>query len=129
MRLSNRLDFYTGGGETPLPEERYCRVNHPRLQQLSEAPTEPELSLELIDIALAERQPHPRLQDRVTGKVRAILTENVGGREIRHELMVPVWLDVHAGMSEEDIELGLMVKAADIVGRLKQHLPDTESEG
>jgi len=104
-------------------------VNHPRLQQLSEAPTEPELSLELIDIALAERQPHPRLQDRVTGKVRAILTENVGGREIRHELMVPVWLDVHAGMSEEDIELGLMVKAADIVGRLKQHLPDTESEG
>ena len=25
-------------------------------------------------------------------------------------------------MSDEDIELGLMVKAADIVGRLKQHM-------
>ncbi len=86
------------------------------------APTEPELSLELIDIALAERQPHPRLQDRVTGKVRAVLTETIGGQEVRHELMVPVWTDIQAGMSDEDVELALMVKAADIVGRLKQHL-------
>ncbi|WIY52995.1 hypothetical protein O9Z70_00150 [Devosia sp. YIM 151766] len=80
------------------------------------------MSLELIDIALAERQPHPRLQDRVTGKVKAVLTETIGGQEIRHELLVPVWLDVRAGMSEADVELGLMVKAADIVGRLKQQL-------
>jgi hypothetical protein len=36
--------------------------------------------------------------------------------------MVPVWMDVRDGMSEEDVELGLMVKAADIVGRLKQHM-------
>ncbi|ODT74691.1 MAG: hypothetical protein ABS76_36300 [Pelagibacterium sp. SCN 64-44] len=80
------------------------------------------MSLELIDIALAERHPHPRLQDRVTGKVRAVLTETIGGQEFRHELLVPVWVDLRPGMSDEDIELGLMVKAADIVGRLKQQL-------
>lgn len=80
------------------------------------------MSLELIDIALAERQPHPTLSERITGKVRAVLTETIGERKIRHEIMVPVWMDVRDGMSEEDIELGLMVKAADIVGRLKQHM-------
>lgn len=62
----------------------------------------------------------------MTGKVRAILTETLGGREIRHELTVPVWVDVQAGMSEEDVELALMVKAADIVSRLKQHLPPSQ---
>lgn len=85
------------------------------------------MSLELIDIALAERHPHPRLQDRVTGKVRAVLLETLGGKEIRHELMVPVWLDVQPGMSDEDVELALMVKAADIVGRLKQRLASAPS--
>lgn len=80
------------------------------------------MSLELIDIALAERQLHPTLAERMTGKVRATLVETIGGREVRHEIMVPVWMDVHDGMSEDDIELGLMVKAADIVGRLKQHM-------
>jgi hypothetical protein len=79
------------------------------------------MSLELIDIALAERQPHPTLAERMTGKVRAVLTETIGGREVRHEIMVPVWMDLHEGISEEDVELALMVKAADIVGRLKQH--------
>ncbi|MBB4052317.1 hypothetical protein GGR20_001960 [Devosia subaequoris] len=80
------------------------------------------MSVELIDIALAEHQPHPTLAKRMTGKVRAVLTETIGVREVRHEILVPVWLDVQTGMSEEDIELGLMVKAADIVGRLKQHM-------
>ena len=80
------------------------------------------MSLELIDIALAERQPHPTLAERMTGKVRAVLTETIGGREVRHEIMVPVWMDLHEGMSDEDVELALMVKAADIVGRLKQHM-------
>ena len=80
------------------------------------------MSLELIDIALAERQPHPTLAERMTGKVRAVLTETIGGREVRHEIMVPVWINVRDGMSEEDVELGLMVKAADIVGRLRPHM-------
>lgn len=80
------------------------------------------MSLELIDIALAERQPHPALTERITGKVRAVLTETIGEEQLRHEILVPVWIDASAGMSDEDIELGLMVKAADIVGRLKQHM-------
>jgi hypothetical protein len=80
------------------------------------------MSLELIDIALAERQPHPTLTERITGKVRAVLTETIGEEQLRHEILVPVWIDASAGMSDEDIELGLMVKAADIVGRLKQHM-------
>lgn len=86
------------------------------------APTEPELSLELIDIALSERHPHPRLQHRMNGKVRAVLAETIGDRQVRHELVVPVWMDVTAGMSDDDVELALLVKAADIVGRLKQRL-------
>lgn len=80
------------------------------------------MTIELIDIALAERQAHPRLTHRVTGKVRAVLTETIGEQQFRHELMLPVWLDARIGMSDEDIDLGLMVKAADIVGRLKQRL-------
>lgn len=80
------------------------------------------MTIELIDIALAERQTHPRLPDRMTGKVRAVLTETIGEQQFRHELMLPVWVDTHEGMSDEDIDLGLMVKAADIVGRLKQTL-------
>jgi hypothetical protein len=80
------------------------------------------MNLELIDIFLAERQPHPRLPHRVNGKVRAVLTETVGAEQLRHELTVPVWVDIADGMSDEDIELGLMVKAADIVGRIKQRL-------
>lgn len=80
------------------------------------------MTIELIDIALSERQAHPRLPDRMTGKVRAVLAETIGEQEFRHELMLPVWVDIRQGMSEEDIELGLMVKAADIVGRLKQTL-------
>ena len=60
------------------------------------------MSLELIDIALAERQPHPTLAERMTGKVRAVLTETIGGREVRHEILVPVWMDVRDGMSDED---------------------------
>lgn len=88
------------------------------------------MSLEVIDYALAERQPHPRLSHRVTGKVRAVLTETVGDQELRHELFVPVWFDTQAGMSEEDIELGLMLKAAEIVGKLRQQLrPAAENPG
>ncbi|KKB07895.1 hypothetical protein [Devosia chinhatensis] len=80
------------------------------------------MSLDLIDIALSEHQPHPRIPNRVTGKVRAVLSETLGGKQVRHDLLVPVWIDVHDGMSSDDVELALMVKAADIVGRLKQHL-------
>ena len=51
------------------------------------------MSLELIDIALAESQPHPTLAERMTGKVRAVLTETIGGQEIRHEIMMSVWVE------------------------------------
>jgi hypothetical protein len=80
------------------------------------------MSLELIDITLAERQPHPRLENRVTGKVRAILTEELGGLHQRHELLIPAWVERKEGMTEEDVDLALLVKAAEIVGRLKSRL-------
>lgn len=80
------------------------------------------MSPELIDIALLEHQPHATLSERITGKVRAVLLETIGEQEVRHEIMVPVWMDVREGMSDQDIELALLVKAADIVGRLKQHM-------
>lgn len=80
------------------------------------------MSLELIDIALAERQDHPRLANRVTGKVRAVLTEVIDGQEQRHELMIPAWIEREEGMDDADIDLALMVKAAKIVGRVKARL-------
>ncbi|MBF0680533.1 MAG: hypothetical protein IR164_16535 [Devosia sp.] len=80
------------------------------------------MSLELIDITLAERQLHPRLANRVTGKVRAILTEELGGVAQRHELLIPAWVERKDGMTEEDVDLALLVKAAEIVGRLKTRL-------
>lgn len=80
------------------------------------------MSLELIDITLAERQPHPSLENRVTGKVRAILTEELGGLHQRHELLIPAWVERKEGMTEEDVDLALLVKAAEIVGRLKSRL-------
>lgn len=80
------------------------------------------MSLELIDITLAERQPHPRLPNRITGKVRAILTEDLGGIPQRHELLIPAWVECRDGMTDEDVDLALLVKAAEIVGRLKSRL-------
>ncbi len=85
------------------------------------------MSLELIDIALAERHDHPRLENRVTGKVRAVLTEIIDGQEQRHELIIPAWVQREDGMDDGDVDLALMVKAAKIVGRLKSRLSDTPS--
>lgn len=84
------------------------------------------MTLELIDIALSERHSHPRLQNRITGKVRAVLAETIGGRLIEHEIFVPVWIDAVEGTPEDDIELSLMVKAADIIGRLKSRLSSSQ---
>jgi hypothetical protein len=78
------------------------------------------MSLELIDIALAERHDHPRLANRVTGKVRAVLTEMIDGREQRHEILIPAWIEREEGMDDQDVDL--MVKAARIVARLKARL-------
>lgn len=80
------------------------------------------MSIEVIDFVLAERQHHPRLAGRITGKVRATLIETIGEKELQHELLVPVWVDVEDDISDEDIELRLKVKAAEIVGRLKRRL-------
>jgi hypothetical protein len=80
------------------------------------------MTLELIDIALSERHSHPRLQNRITGKVRAVLAETLDKRVIEHEIFVPVWIDAADGTPDDDIELSLMVKAADIIGRLKTRL-------
>lgn len=80
------------------------------------------MSLELVDIALASQAPHPRLHNRVNGKVRAVLSEDMDGRALQHEIFVPVWVDRHPDMSDDDLELALLVKAADIVGKLKMRL-------
>jgi hypothetical protein len=76
------------------------------------------MTLELIDIAVRDRAPHPRLPGRVTGHVRAVLAEC----EQRHELSIPVWADVGGGSSDSDIDMALMLKAARIIARLKANL-------
>jgi len=80
------------------------------------------LTYQLIDIAVARKSPHPRLPDRVTGKVRAILSETRDGREQRHELAIPVWANTSLTMSEDDVDMALLVKAADILARVRASL-------
>jgi hypothetical protein len=80
------------------------------------------MELQLIDITVRDKQAHPRLAGRMTGHVRAVLQETVGRQEQTHELVIPVWADIQAGASDADIDMALMVKAADIIARLKARL-------
>lgn len=87
------------------------------------------MTLQLIDIAVRDKQAHPRLAGRVTGHVRAILVETVGAQEQTHDLAIPVWADIAAGTSDADIDMALMLKAADIIARLKANLGRTSDSG
>ena len=78
--------------------------------------------MELIDIAVRDKRPHPRLAGRMTGHVRAVLTEQLGGQTQNHELAIPVWADTVPGASDADIDMALMLKAAAIIARLKARL-------
>ena len=80
------------------------------------------MPLQLIDITVRDKQAHPRLAGRVTGHVRAVVVDDLGQHEQTHELVIPVWADLAEGASESDIDMALMVKAADIVGRLKANI-------
>ncbi|MGV8831527.1 MAG: hypothetical protein ACOH2N_06085 [Devosia sp.] len=77
------------------------------------------MTLELIDIAVRDKQSHPRLAGRVTGHVRAVLSEMIDGQQHTHELSIPVWAEIVAGTSDADIDMALMLKAAKIVARMK----------
>lgn len=83
------------------------------------------MTLQLIDISVRDKQAHPRLSGRVTGHVRALLSESLGDNEQTHDLTIPVWADVAADASETDIDMAMMLKAADIIARLKANL-DTQ---
>ncbi|KKC31510.1 hypothetical protein [Devosia psychrophila] len=80
------------------------------------------MTLQLIDISVRDRQAHPRLAGRVTGHVRAVLSETLGSTEQTHDLAIPVWADVSADASDADIEMAMMLKAADIIARLKANI-------
>ena len=78
--------------------------------------------MDLIDIAVRDKQPHPRLHGRITGHVRAVLSEQLGEHRQDHELMIPVWADMVPGASEGDIDMALMLKAAGIIAKMKARL-------
>jgi hypothetical protein len=80
------------------------------------------MTLQLIDISVRDRQAHPRLAGRVTGHVLATLSEQLGGVDQTHQLTIPVWADVADGASAADIDMAMMLKAADIIARLKSNL-------
>lgn len=80
------------------------------------------MTLQLIDISVRDKQAHPRLVGRMTGHVRAILSETLGTAEQQHELAIPVWADVAADASDADVDMAMMLKAADIIARLKANL-------
>lgn len=80
------------------------------------------MTLQLLDISVRDKQPHPRLARRMTGHVTAVLSEMLGSIEQTHELAIPVWADVDDDASEADIDMAMMLKAADIIARLKANL-------
>ncbi|HEY8576638.1 MAG TPA: hypothetical protein VIL88_09900 [Devosia sp.] len=80
------------------------------------------MSLQLIDISVSDKQAHPRLAGRMTGHVRAVLSETLGGQQQTHELAIPVWADVENNASDGDVDMAMMLKAADIIARLKARL-------
>ncbi|MFK4811548.1 hypothetical protein ACI3KW_15210 [Devosia sp. ZW T5_3] len=80
------------------------------------------MTFQLIDIEVQSRAAHPRLAGRTTGRVRAVLSETRDGREQTHDLSISVWADLPADASDADIDMALMLKAADIVARLKSQL-------
>ena len=80
--------------------------------------------MDLIDIAVQDKQSHPRLPGRITGHVRAVLSEQLGEQRQDHELLIPVWTDATPGASEGDIDMALMLKAAGIIARMKARLAE-----
>ncbi|MBU1306686.1 MAG: hypothetical protein KKF33_14360 [Alphaproteobacteria bacterium] len=80
------------------------------------------MTLQLIDIAVQDRQAHPRLPGRSTGHVRAVLTETIDGQEHTHELTVAAWADHGLEATEADIDMALMLRAARVIARLKGSL-------
>jgi hypothetical protein len=85
------------------------------------------MELQLIDITVRDKQAHPRLAGRMTGHVRAVLQETLGTQQQTHELAISVWADVAEGTSDADIDMALMLKAADIIARLKANLSPAPS--
>jgi hypothetical protein len=86
------------------------------------------MTIQLIDIAVTEKAPHPRLSNRMTGRVRVVLAEERDGQTSTHELSIPVWADTKETMNDGDIDMALMLKAAHIVSRLKANLEPTVNE-
>ena len=84
------------------------------------------MTIELIDIAVRDKQAHPRLKGRTTGHVRAVLAERQGDHQQQHELAISVWADTAEGTSDADIDMALMLKAATIIARLKANLGDKQ---
>ena len=80
------------------------------------------MTLELIDIAVRDKAPHPRLANRTVGHVRAVLSETAGGLPQTHELSIPVWADTNPADTDADIDMALMLKAATIIARVKASL-------
>ena len=77
------------------------------------------MSLRLIDIAVLDKHAHPRLHGRVGGVVRAVLEDDAGGLEQTHEILVRVKILVSETMSVDDVDLALMVRAGEIIKRVR----------
>lgn len=80
------------------------------------------MTYQLIDIAVTDKHLHPRLVGRTVGHVRAVLMESMAEGEQTHELAIPVWTNTQTSMSDADIDMALLLKAAEIVARVKARL-------
>ena len=59
--------------------------------------------------------------------MRAVLNEERDGTIFPHELSIPVWAEVTNTMSDGDIDMALMLKAATIVTKLKATLERSDA--
>lgn len=82
------------------------------------------MTLKLIDISVAERGRHRLFADRVVGTVRAVLRETGEGYDQEHVLTLRVWTQVRIGLEEQEIDVALMMKAGEIIGRVKSRIED-----
>ena len=81
----------------------------------------------LIDIAVTERRPHPILGSRILGTVRAVLHEAHDWHNQDHSLSLKVWTEADEQMSDDDINMALLLKAASVIGRVKANLERSDA--
>jgi hypothetical protein len=74
--------------------------------------------IEIVDLTLVKVEPHPTLENRIRGKVAALVREG----STTHRVTVPVFAVVNATMTASEIDNALIAKARSILTKISVHL-------